>query len=338
MTSRHPASLAVNTIPSDSTRAKGAHMAWFPPLRKPAGRLAAALAAALMWAPGAVLAQDMSRIEFTDAAGQAITAGVWTPNAAPPGARPLIVISHGNGGGFMGHADTAEALAGAGFVVAALNHPHDNNQDMSRSTQLTDRPAEVSALIDHMTTGWRGPVEVDASRIGAFGFSAGAFTVLAPAGAESDGQAILDHCAGHPEFFVCTLFTPETLNLAEWRPAGGDPRVKAVTAAAPGFGFSFSDESLRGVTIPVQLWQAEDDQILPAPFHVETVRDRLGGSVEYHPVPLAGHLDFMRPCSPEMAAAAPEICRSNPGFDRAAFKRDFNEAVVVFFLRTLVAG
>lgn len=304
----------------------------------PRRALAAAAAAVALSTPGAALAQEMSRIQFSDASGQTIEAGVWTPNAAPPGPRPLVVISHGNGGGFMGHADTAEALAEAGFVVAALTHPHDNSQDMSRSVQLTDRPAEVSALIDHMTTAWRGPVEVDASRIGAFGFSAGAFTALTLAGAESDGQAILDHCAGHPEFFVCTIFTPETLNLAEWRPQGGDARVRAVVAAAPGFGFSFSDASLQRVTIPVQLWQAEADQILPAPFHVETVRDRLGGSVEYHPVPLAGHLDFMRPCSPEMAAAAPEVCRSNPGFDRAAFKRQFNDAVVVFFLRTLVAG
>ena len=314
-------------------------MAWSPLPRFGTGlALAAAMASVILSAPAAALAQEMSRIQFTDAGGQAITAGVWTPNAPPPGPRPLVVISHGNGGGLMGHADTAEALAEAGFVVAALNHPHDNSQDMSRSVQLTDRPAEVSALMDHMTTAWRGPVEGDPARIGAFGFSAGAFTVLTLAGAESDGQAILDHCAGHPEFFVCTLFTPETVNLDEWRPQGADARVRAVVAAAPGFGFSFSGESLQRVTVPVQLWQAEADQILPAPFHVETVRDRLGGSVEYHPVPLAGHLDFMRPCSPEMAAAAPDICRSNPGFDRAAFKRTFNDAVVVFFLRTLVLG
>lgn len=305
--------------------------------RTPPKVFAAAMAAVLLSLPGAALAQQMSRIQFTDAGGQAIQAGVWTPNDAPAGPRPLIVISHGNGGGLMGHADTAEALAGAGFVVAALNHPRDNIQDVSRSSQLTDRPAEVSALIDYMSGGWSGPVEIDDARIGAFGFSAGAFTVLALAGAESDGQAILDHCAGHPEFFVCTLFTPQTVSLAEWRPEGGDARVKAVSAAAPGFGFSFSDESLQAVVAPVQLWQAGQDQILPAPYHVETVRDRLKGEVEYHLVPLAGHLDFMRPCSPEMAASAPDICRSNPGFDRAAFKQTFNAAVVAFFVRTLAA-
>jgi predicted dienelactone hydrolase len=35
---------------------------------------------------------------------------------------PLIVISHGNGGLFSSHSDTALALASAGFIVAAVMH------------------------------------------------------------------------------------------------------------------------------------------------------------------------------------------------------------------------
>jgi predicted dienelactone hydrolase len=53
---------------------------------------------------------------------------------------PLIVMSHGNGGFFGGHADTAQALAQAGFVVAALTHPGDNYKDQSRATAMADRP------------------------------------------------------------------------------------------------------------------------------------------------------------------------------------------------------
>lgn len=49
---------------------------------------------------------------------------------------PLIVMSHGNGGSFAGHADTAQALAEAGFVVAALTHPGDNYKDQSRATAM----------------------------------------------------------------------------------------------------------------------------------------------------------------------------------------------------------
>ena len=299
--------------------------------------LAAALAATALWSASPAFAQDL-RVQFRDASGQAIEAGVWTPDAAANGPRPLIVISHGSLGGLGGHQDTAEALAEAGFVVAALTHPGDNYLDPSRSLQLTDRPPHVSALIDYMTREWSGSAGIDASRIGAFGFSAGGFTVLTLAGGESDAGAILEHCAQHPEFFVCTLTSPEALDVAGWAPRGADPRIRAVVAAAPGFGFSFSDESLRGVSVPVQLWQAGEDQILPAPFHVETVRDRLPEGVEYHLVPGARHHDFMTPCTPELRATVPELCRSNPGFDRPAFKQTFNRAVTAFFLRALPAS
>src|SRR5262249_24281460 len=63
------------------------------------------------------------------------------------GARlPLIVFSHGRGGWFAGHHDTAEVLADAGFVVAAINHPGDNGGDSSHSEALSvwaSRPADI---------------------------------------------------------------------------------------------------------------------------------------------------------------------------------------------------
>lgn len=279
----------------------------------------------------------VERVQFADPSGQMIGAVVWTPASPSPTPRPLVVISHGSVGSETGHQDTAEALADAGFVVAALTHPGDNYRDMSRSLALTNRPPQVSALISFMTEEWGGARGVDATRIGAFGFSAGGFTVLTLAGAESDARSILDHCAGHPEFFLCTLVTPQSLDAPGWRPRGADPRVKAIVAAAPGFGLSFSDASLRDVRIPVQLWQAEEDQILVAPYHVEPVRDRLLAEVDYHLVPGALHHDFLAPCTPEMRATLPELCRSTPGFDRTAFKQTFNQNVVRFFSRALLA-
>ena len=40
------------------------------------------------------------------------------------------------------------------------------------------RTRQLSVLIDYMTQAWEGRVGVDADRVGAFGFSAGGFTVL----------------------------------------------------------------------------------------------------------------------------------------------------------------
>ena len=55
-------------------------------------------------------------------------------------ALPFVVISHGTGSSFLGHYDTAIALAGAGYVVAAVTHTGDNYTDQSRSVFILDCP------------------------------------------------------------------------------------------------------------------------------------------------------------------------------------------------------
>ncbi|MDI1280805.1 dienelactone hydrolase [Brevundimonas sp.] len=276
-------------------------------------------------------------IHFAGPDGETIEGGVWLPAGSDDGsARPLVVISHGSGGWYGGHADTAEALAEAGFVVAALTHPGDNFRDQSRGLHLTGRAPQLSRLIDYMTGPWAGPVTVDPERVGAFGFSAGGLTVTSIIGGVSDAQMILAHCAAHPEVFACRLVAAlGGLDLTDWQPETRDLRVKAAVIAAPALGLSFTDESLTSVILPVQLWQAADDQILPSPYNVEPVRDRLGRAPEYHRVDRAGHYDFLTPCGPDMQAVAPELCASAPGFDRAAFKVGFNREVVRFFRQAL---
>lgn len=285
----------------------------------------------------AVSAQDADQtFRFADPTGGEIEAGVWLPaGTGVPGPRPLIVISHGNGGGYSGHRDTAQALAEAGFVVASLTHPGDNWRDASRQTRLSERPRHISLLIDHMTREWSGPVAIDAERIGAFGFSAGGFTVTALVGGVSDPGLIQRHCEEQPQMFACRLIAQYPIDAAAWRPVGHDPRTKAAVIAAPGLGYAFTDESLAAVQVPIQIWQADGDEVLPAPFNVEPVRDRLGRTPEYHRVVGAGHFDFLPPCTDGLRAAIPLLCQSQPGFDRAAFHREFNREVVRFFRETL---
>jgi predicted dienelactone hydrolase len=67
------------------------------------------------------------------------------------------------------------------------------------------------------------------------------------------------------------------------------------------------------------------------------VYDGLPAKPEYHVVQNAGHFVFLAPCSPQLERVAPEICRDPAGFDRAAFHREFNPAVVAFFRAKLPA-
>lgn len=285
-----------------------------------------------------------------------IEVGVWYPTDAMPAPErlelgeqvvadnapirgddlPLVVISHGHGGSFAGHGDTAIALANAGFIAAALTHPGDNYQDESRATQIWERPRQLKVLTDYMVSTWAGHGHLDPDRIGAFGFSAGGFTVLVEAGGAPDLSKIQAHCKAHPSFETCKVVAGQPIDLDAKVHWTFDPRVRAVVSAAPAMGFAFGKEGLSQVRQPVQLWRAGDDQVLPHPYYAEAVRLALPRPPEIHVVPLAGHYDFLPPCSASLVQAAPEICRSEPGFDRARFHDTFNADVVAFFKKTLV--
>ena len=140
------------------------------------------------------VAAGFSLIEVPSDAGPALGGGVWYPCATPPGEiavglvtvraakdcpiagrdLPLVVISHGFGGSFVGHRDVAEALADAGFIVAAINHPSDSSRSPEHDhkdplSALTDRPADIKRLVDFMLGAWLSAAKIDRDRIGFFG-------------------------------------------------------------------------------------------------------------------------------------------------------------------------
>jgi len=256
--------------------------------------------------------------------------------AVPRGRHPLIVFSHGTGGDFAGHVDTAVALARAGFVVAALTHPGDNWRDSSRATRIEERPRALSATITYMLRSWSGHAAIDPKRIGAFGFSSGGFTVLAAAGGRPDLARLTAHCTEHPDFFDCALMKTQPRTAATPWPDLRDARIKALVVAAPALGFAFGEAGLADIRVPVQLWRADEDHVLPAPLYADAVRAALPREPEFHAVPGAGHFDFLAPCA-QATSGPPPICRSSPGFDRFAFHESFNAAVVRFFSARLVS-
>lgn len=292
-----------------------------------------------------------------DPNGKPLEIGIWYPSQATPKsmtmgpttmpvafngpiegrALPLVVMSHGTGSSFLGHYDTAIALADAGYVVAAVTHTGDNYADQSRSVLIMDRPRQMRRVIDHMLSSWDSRATIDPARIGMFGFSAGGFTTLASIGGLADFSRVGPMCGAHPADFACQLIAKAA--TAGTAPPDASPvqddRIKAAVVAAPALGFAFSPDALKHVKIPVQLWRAEDDAMLPHPRYAEAVRLALPKIPDYHVVRKAGHFDFLAPCSAALANIAAVICKSGPGFDRVAFHQTFNAAVVDFFGKNL---
>lgn len=112
----------------------------------------------LMMLGAAAHAGDVGFQELTipNGAEKPLTIGIWYPTDAPAHpqpllsftqtvaiaapaageALPLVVMSHGTGGWYGEHYDTALALARAGFVVAAVTHTGDNYADHSQAVQI----------------------------------------------------------------------------------------------------------------------------------------------------------------------------------------------------------
>jgi predicted dienelactone hydrolase len=312
----------------------------------------------LMLAAAPALSAGFERVMVPDPNGPPLEAGIWYPSEAPTSAQPLglyrqnvapsgaiagrglplIVMSHGSGGSFEGHYDTALALAEAGFVVAAVTHTGDNYRDSSGFTRVENRSRHIKALVDYMLAAWPNRERIDPARIGMFGFSAGGFTALVTIGGVPDMTRVAPYCAAHPDEWACR----KGKEYPARPPAGPaafvhDPRIAAAVIAAPAIGYTFTPEGLAGIKAPIQLWRGDSDEMLPHPRHAQNVHDSLATKPEYHVVPHAGHFAFLAPCTPMLESIVPDICRDPEGFDRTAFHRDFNAAVVAFLRAKLPA-
>jgi predicted dienelactone hydrolase len=246
---------------------------------------------------------------------------------------PLVVVSHGRGSDFVLHHDTAETLADAGFIVAAINHPGDTFLDMSRSSDLSvmvERPTDIKRLIDFILGASPAAAKIDPKRLGFFGFSRGGFTGLVLIGANADWTSDSDFCP-QSSFHWC-----EQIRRNEFpaRSLAHETRIKAAVIVDPLTVF-LTVGSFAAVKVPVQLWASERGGDGVSLESVAAVDRSLPRKHEYHVVPNAGHFAFLIPCPPALAKKLPDLCTDAPGFDRAAFHNQFNTDVLAFFRQHL---
>jgi predicted dienelactone hydrolase len=316
---------------------------------------------ALLVAPASA-AVGFQQFIVPDSAGKPISVFVWYPSHDPETvqqlggfsetvavdghisgrALPLILISHGTGGGSASHYDTALALAEKGFVVVAPTHTGDNYSDQSYAgnrQDLTDRPRQARLVLDYMLRVWPAHEHLDPARVGMFGFSLGGFTTLVESGGTPDLSRMIELCSKRPSAPECTFVKQrkgdqldKVTTTPDWV---HDERVRAAVVAAPAVSFLFGPGSLRTVNIPIQLWRASNDEQAPDEWNTAIIRRELPRAPEEHIVTSAGHYVFLPPCSDALAKQAPQICTDFTGFDRAAFHRKFNAAVVAFFSSAL---
>jgi predicted dienelactone hydrolase len=254
---------------------------------------------------------------------------------------PLIVMSHGRMGWFGGHQDTAAALADAGFVVAAIDHPNDNERYHSGTDSLevmANRSGDIKRLVGFMLESWTDSTHVDGGRVGLFGFSMGGYTGLVVIGGNPDFRKGLPRCARSDlrPLPVCSQL--ENGELPREAPAH-DSRVKAAVIIDPWPEFLLPADRLSTVTIPIQLWSSDPSLAADglSGCCAAIIRDRLPSKPEWHFVENTKHFAFLAVCSPKLAHDAPRICADAPGFDRVAFHKQFHSDMIDFFYKHLSA-
>lgn len=241
-----------------------------------------------------------------------------------PGPWPVVLVSHGSGGSPLTHRGLARHLARAGFLVLLPTHPGNNRDDnhlADTADVLMQRPRDVTAVLDWVTSPDGFSRQADIHRVGIVGHSLGGYTGLALA--HGRPHTIPRDTPGVP---------PRPI------PVSGDDRVAALVLLAPAAPWFIAEGSLDDVRVPILMLTGEFDRMTGS--HGDLIASRLGGHVplEHRVVPGAGHFSFLAPFPPEMVNAAFPPSQDPPGFDRVAFHTTVYPAIEAFLRRALDAS
>lgn len=266
---------------------------------------------------------------------------------------PLILISHGTGGSAEQMAWLGTALARAGYVAAAVDHPGNNSHSTITAEGFAlwwERATDVSEVLDGLLADPELGSHIDRDRVGAAGFSLGGYTVLELGGARTDVAAFFDRCHKGADDPVChvpemhDLGTPEQILAAVRKTSGEslarsgdsyrDPRVRAVFAIAPALGFVLTPESLRAIRLPVAVVVGSADTIAPPAENADLVRKGVRGARETV-LPGVGHYTFLDVCTAAGKQQLAMYCVDGPGVDRDAVHMQVDGMAVQFFDRAL---
>lgn len=264
--------------------------------------------------------------------------------------RPIILFSHGFGGTARVMAWFGIALARAGYVVIAVDHPGNNGMDpmtVAGAVLFWERPGDLATALKRVETNRAMADHLDVSRIGVAGFSAGGFTSIAAIGGRVDVSRLLAFCKTHPDDGVCRpqrefpvtrsqidafLSEPENIDaVALSRRSLAIPGVKAAFVMAPAIVQAFDPASLGRIAVPLRIVLGDSDEVAPPSTNGE-VAARSIPMARLEVLPKVGHYDFLSKCTPDGDAALP-FCLSR--VPRDATHRIVIRSALAFFKQNL---
>ncbi len=262
---------------------------------------------------------------------------------------PLLVLSHGTGGGAMGLAWLGRRMSAAGFVSVAVNH-HGNSYVEPYHPEgficLWERARDLTVLLDHLLSSRDCGSRIDQHRIFVAGFSAGAYTALQTLGARvqysqfEPSSPIAGAGRGPREFPDLVDHLPDLLRHCETFRASWsrrfddyrDDRIKAALLCAPGRSVrGFDETSLRRIEAPVHILVGAADAVAPPEECSVWLHERLRSSDLDILSANAGHYVFLPEAKDMAPDVGPEVARDAPGVDRQAIHNQTAAAALKLF-------
>jgi predicted dienelactone hydrolase len=266
---------------------------------------------------------------------------------------PLIVLSHGTGGSAIIMGWLGAGLAAHGYIVAAVNHPGNNATEpytMQGFVLWWERARDLTVVIDKMLKDDEFGGSIDPKRIGAAGFSLGGYTMIEIAGGITQVSLYRNFCQSPQADGICTD-PPEFPGLtAKFRNAeqaaaedpemkaslsragdsNRDPRVRAVFALAPALGPAFEPESLKRISIPVEIVAGDADTNVPVASSAKFFAKNIPHA-KLTLLPGVGHYVFLGSCTDQGKKAQPVLCTDGPEVNRDAVHATVVRMAAEFF-------
>lgn len=276
------------------------------------------------------------------------------PDAPFAGKRaPVLLLSHGFGGSARMMGWFGVAMAREGYVVIAVDHPGNNGADpmtIPGALMFWERPGDLQAALSLAASDPVIGPNIDLSRVGVAGFSAGGFTALVAAGARVDLPRMVAFCQSHPDDGVCrpqvefpisaedqakAMASPAFAG-AERRAAQDHaiPQVRAAFAMAPAIVQALDPASLSRMRAPAMIVAGKADTVAPPGTNAE-VAARAIPNAKIELLAQVGHYDFLSDCTTAGLEAVP-ICKVQT--PKAATHQAAIDAARAFFGAVLPSG
>lgn len=205
---------------------------------------------------------------------------IYRPQPWPEGPVTVVVQSHGLASNSADIAQCAIYLASHGYFVATPQHPGSDMEQVRQMlagqhpevfqlTEFINRPLDISYLLDQLTRRNASDFEgrLNLQSVGMIGYSFGAYTALALAGAEIHFERLEMACGSdqlNPNLSL--LLQCRALELPRHVYSLCDPRIQAVLSVDSVGSEIFGADGIGKIRVPLMLLAGSYDTAAPLVF------------------------------------------------------------------------